>query len=285
MTNTELWYTEEYSDHIRFSYRVTGLLYRKKTKYQLLEVLETPEFGRLMLLDGKVMITQRDEHIYHEMITHPAILLHPQPKNILVVGGGDGGSVRELIKHKQVERIYLVEIDEDVLDICKEYFPELTASLSDSRVDVIVQDAAEYISETSERFDIILIDSTDPVGPGPVGPADVLITDDFFDRVKEILTEDGIVVAQTGSPVYHIEYLKSYNKKLSKRYSYVATYLLMVPSYAGLWSLTWAAKTIDPSSEPVRQPPDGLKYYRPELFRAALEMGRLQFWDPPEKAD
>jgi len=281
LTDSELWYTEYYTPHLRFSYRVGALLLRKQTKFQLLEILETPEFGRLMLLDGKVMLTRRDEHVYHEMLVHPAMLAHPSPRRVLVVGGGDGGSIREIVRHPEVERALLVDIDGEVIEASKEFFPELTTGFADPRVELRVGDAADFVKSTEERFDVCFIDCTDPVGPGPVGPAEALITDEFLDNVKRILADDGIMVVQSESPVYETAYLKDYTRRLKERYPHVATYVIMVPSYSGLWSLTWAAKTISPFSEPARRAPEGLKYFTPELFRAALAMGRLKLWEPP----
>lgn len=287
MIDSELWYTEEYTEHVRFSYRISGLLLRKRTQYQLLEILETPEFGRLMLLDGKVMVTQRDEYIYHEMLVHPAMLAHPNPRNVLVVGGGDGGTIRELVRYPRLQKAVLAEIDEEVIEACKKYFPELTSGLSDSRVELRIGDAAEYVRTTKERFDICFIDCTDVAGPGPTEIAGTLITDEFLDNLKRILTPDGIMVAQSETPVYSLPYLANYVRRLEERFPHVATYAIMVPSYAGLWSLTWASKTIEPSSpsspssEITRTPPAGLKYFTPALFRASLEMGRLELWNPP----
>lgn len=287
MTDSELWYTEYYTDHLRFSYRVAKLLLRKQTKFQMLEILATPEFGRLMLLDGKVMLTERDEYIYHEMLVHPAMLAHPSPRRILVVGGGDGGSIREIVKYPELEQAVLVDIDGEVIEASKEFFPELATGFADPRVEIKVADAAKFARNTrntlstEERFDICFIDSTDPVGPGPVGPAQALITDEFLDNVKGILAPDGIMVVQSESPVYEIEYLNRYVRRLKERYPHVATYVIMVPSYSGLWSLTWAAKTIEPFAEIARTPPQGLKYFTPRIFRAALEMGNLKFWGPP----
>lgn len=287
MTDSELWYTEEYTDHVRFSYRVSNLLLRKRTNYQLMEILETPEFGRLMLLDGKVMVTRRDEHIYHEMLVHPAMLLHPNPHNVLVVGGGDGGTVRELVRYPGLERVVLAEIDEEVIEASKKYFPELTSGLSDRRVELQIGDAAAFVRTTKERFDICFIDCTDVAGPGPTEIAGTLITDEFLDNLKHLLTPDGIMVAQSETPVYSLPYLKNYQRRLKERYPHVATYAIMVPSYAGLWSLTWAAKTIEPSSpssEITKTPPQGLRYFTPALFRASLEMGKIELWDPPSRS-
>ncbi len=278
MTESELWYTEEYTEHIRFSYRVTDLLLRKQTKYQLLEILETPEFGRLMLLDGKVMVTERDEHIYHEMLVHPAMLLHPEPRRVLVVGGGDGGTIREIVKHPVIEKAVLAEIDDEVIKASKKYFPVLTSGLTDPRVELKIGDAAEYVRTTKDRFDICFIDCTDVAGPGPTEIAGTLITDEFLDNLSNILTDGGIMVAQSETPVYSIAYLKNYTRRLKERYPHVATYAIMVPSYAGLWSLTWAAKTLDPFSIIDRTPPPGLKYFTPVLFKACLEMGRIDLW-------
>lgn len=246
--------------------------------YQLLEILETPEFGRLMLLDGKVMVTERDEHIYHEMLVHPAMLLHPEPRRVLVVGGGDGGTIREIVKHPVVEKAVLAEIDDEVIEASKKYFPVLTSGLSDPRVELKIGDAAEYVRTTKDRFDICFIDCTDVAGPGPTEIAGTLITDEFLDSLSNILTDEGIMVAQSETPVYSIAYLKNYTRRLKERYKHVATYAIMVPSYAGLWSLTWAAKTLDPFSMIDRIPPSGLKYFTPTLFKACLEMGKIDLW-------
>lgn len=290
--NSDLWYTEDYTEDVRFSYRVTDLLLRKQTKYQLLEILQTPEFGRLMLLDGKVMVTDRDEHIYHEMLVHPAMLAHPDPKRVLVVGGGDGGTIREIVRYPGIEKAVLAEIDDEVIEACKEYFPNLTTGFIDPRVEFQIGDAAAYVRNSlssGERFDVCFIDCTDVTGPGPVDIAASLITDEFLDNLHDILTPNGIMVAQSESPVYSQEYLKQYAARLSQRFPHVATYVIMVPSYAGLWSLTWAAKTIEPtspSSEITRTPPEGLKYYSQHLFQAALAMGKPRFWGPsPERVD
>ena len=241
-----------------------------------------------MLLDGKVMVTQRDEHIYHEMLVHPAMLAHPDARNVLVVGGGDGGTIREITRYPGVERAVLAEIDDEVIEASQKYFPELTSGLSDPRVEIHVGDAAQYVRDSlskGDRFDVCFVDCTDVAGPGPTDIAATLITDEFLDNICKILTPDGIMVAQSESPVYSASYVKHYSQRLSARFPHVATYVIMVPSYAGIWSLTWASKSIDPSSEITRIPPEGLKYYRPELFRAALEMGRLEFWGPPPEAD
>jgi spermidine synthase len=283
LTESELWYTEEYTEHIRFSYRVTDLLLRKETKYQLLEILETPEFGRLMLLDGKVMVTERDEHIYHEMLVHPAMLLHPDPRKVLVVGGGDGGTIRELVRYPGLQKAVLAEIDNEVIEASEKYFPVLTSGLSDPRVKLQIGDAAEYVRTTKDRFDICYIDCTDVAGPGPTEIAGTLITDEFLDNLSDILTDDGIMVAQSETPVYSAAYLKNYSRRLRERYPHVATYAIMVPSYAGLWSLTWAAKTIEPFSEITKTPPQGLRYFSPTLFAACLEMGKIDLWgDRPQ---
>ncbi len=279
---SELWYTEEYTEHIRFSYRVTDLLLRKQTSYQLLEILETPEFGRLMLLDGKVMVTQRDEHIYHEMLVHPAMLAHPKPEKVLVIGGGDGGSIREIVRHKDVKKAVLAEIDDEVIEASKRYFPKLTSGLSDPRVQLQIGDAAAFVADAvkfNEKYDICFIDCTDVAGPGPVDIASSLITDEFLDNINTLLSPNGIMVAQSETPVYSIDYLKRYVKRLSQRFTYVASYVIMVPSYAGLWSLTWASESVDPNTVISRKAPEGIRYFSPGIFKGALEMGKVQFWE------
>ncbi len=271
--NTELWYSEFYTPDVKFSFRVKEVLLRKKSPYQLIEVIDTYTFGKILLLDGKVMLSEFDEYIYHEMLVHPAMLLHPSPKKVLIIGGGDGGAVRELVKYSEIEKIVVVDIDREVVEASLKYFPHLASGFKDERVEIRNEDGSKFVKETSERFDIVFIDSTDPVGPGPIGPAEVLITEEFMQDVKKCMATPGIYVAQTESPAYQINFIKSYRRKLKKIFSKVKTYFINVPSFSGLWSLTYASDTISPFEELKRSLPKELKYYTPVVHKTSFELG------------
>ncbi|MDI6840933.1 MAG: polyamine aminopropyltransferase [bacterium] len=263
----ELWYTQKsyFSPYLQQDFKVKKKLHKEKTPYQTIEVIDTYEFGRMLILDGVVMVTERDEFAYHEMLVHPAMIVHPNPKRIAVIGGGDGGTVREILKY-EVDEIKLIEIDKRVIDVSNEYFPELTKGLKDWRVEIINTDGALWVKKEKGKFDIIFVDSTDPIGPGAR-----LVEDDFLNVGANLLNSDGIWVAQTETPFYITDFVKSYNKKLKKLFKIVRVYLAEVPSYGGVWSFTFASQKIDPLS-PKRTPPAGLKYYNPDIHIASFAL-------------
>ncbi len=275
---SELWYSEFYTENLKFTFRVKEVLLKKQTKFQTLEILDTYEFGRMMLLDGKVMLTEADEFIYHEMMVHPAVLLHPSPKRVLIIGGGDGGIVRELVKYKEIERIVLVDIDAEVVEASKRFLPQLSSGLDDPRVEIRIEEGSRFVREEKRKFDIVYIDSTDPVGPGPIGPAETLITPEFLKSVKAIMREEGIYVAQSESPVYQREYLKNYIEKLKKLFNTVKPYFIMVPSFSGLWSITFASSSISPYGK-LRESPLSLRYFTPEILKASFQFGEAYLRD------
>jgi len=238
-----------------------------------LEIVDTYSFGRMMILDGKIMLTDFDEFIYHEMLVHPAVLLHPKPSQVLIIGGGDGGAVRELVKYPEIKRIVVVDIDREVVEASLKYFPSLSSGFKDERVEIIHEDGSKFVKESSEKFDIVLIDSTDPVGPGPIGPAQTLIKEEFMQNVKNCMNSPGIYIAQTESPAYQFNFIKSYRGKLGKFFSIVKTYFIMVPSFSGLWSLTYGSDTINPLDKIKRSPPQPLKYYTEYIHRYSFEFG------------
>ena len=193
----ELWFTEHLSDHVRFSLRVTRHLYSAPSPYQQIDVFDSAEFGRVLVLDGYLMITERDEFIYHEMITHVPMAVHPNPRRVLVVGGGDGGTVRELCRYEHVEHIDLVEIDELVVQAAQDYFPTTSSGFTDPRVNLHFADGVDFVSKCSTKYDLIIVDSTDPVGPG-----EGLFTSGFYQNCFRILNSDGIMVNQHEGPFY-----------------------------------------------------------------------------------
>ncbi|MBI3288481.1 MAG: polyamine aminopropyltransferase [Elusimicrobia bacterium] len=193
------WVDEAYQGIVRTGFRLKRRLFKGKSPFQSVEVVETRGHGKLLLIDGMTMVSERDEFVYHEMIAHPALFLHPRPRRVLVIGGGDGGTVREVLRHKSVETCVLVEIDELVIAASRRFLPKVAGALSDARARVLIQDGVKFVAETKERFDVVIVDSTEPFGPAKelFGPA-------FYRNVARVLTTNGVVVSQAGSPFYEI---------------------------------------------------------------------------------
>jgi spermidine synthase len=262
-----LYFEEEQTPDVTLGLKVSETLHTETTPYQELSVIVTERFGRMLVLDGMIMTTERDEFVYHEMITHIPLFTHPNPRNVGIVGGGDGGAVREVLKHSEVEKVSLIEIDERVVKASQKYLPGISRGLNDPRVDIRIEDGVKHIKENKNRYDVIIVDSTDPVGPG-VG----LFSEDFYASIYEALTDKGIVVAQTESPFYTKELLQNCHKRLKKVFPIVRTYLAFIPTYpGGLWSFTLGSKQVDPLSIDTDRLPDlGYKYFTKELFKSAF---------------
>lgn len=240
----ELWYTEKHSENVGISIKTSKTLYSGRSEFQQLDIVETLDYGRMMLLDGLVMVTERDEFVYHDMIVHPALFTHPAPKRVLVIGGGDGGSIREIVKHPKVEQAVLCEIDGLVIDKSIELLPSMASEIdgSNPRVKLHVDDGLAYIRDHRDTFDVILVDSTDPIGPA-VG----LFEEDFYRLVDGALKDDGIMVAQSESPFYHADIQKSMYRNLRNVFPIVEMYQAFIPTYpSGLWSFAFASKRYHP---------------------------------------
>lgn len=238
------WHSDYHSPHRALSFEVTRSLYTEKSEYQEIEILETPEFGKVMLLDGVLMVTEKDEFVYHEMLAHPALFTHPKPARVLIIGGGDCGTMSRVLMHKDVEKLVQVELDEMVTRVAKDYFPALTAACDDPRAELVFADGIRYLKETDEKFDVILIDSTDPVGP-----AEGLFRRPFFEDCKRVLTDDGILCLQSESP--WIESLRpvisEVNRDLKSLFPCVRAYSAAIQTYqAGLWLFQMASLAHDP---------------------------------------
>ncbi|PLX89144.1 MAG: spermidine synthase [Desulfuromonas sp.] len=268
----DLWYTEKHTDHSGITLRIKKTLFSGKSPFQQLDIVETEDFGRMMLLDGLVMVTERDEFVYHDMITHPALFTHPAPKNVLVIGGGDGGSIREIVKHPGVEQAVLCEIDGLVIEKSIALLPTMACAIdgSDPRVTLHVDDGIAYIREHQNAFDVILIDSTDPIGPA-VG----LFEEEFYRLVNGALKEDGIMVAQSESPFYHAEIQRAMYRNLRAVFPIVEMYQAFIPTYpSGLWSFAFASKRYHPVDDFDRQRaasrPFATRYYNEDLHLGAF---------------
>ncbi|HIC97367.1 MAG TPA: polyamine aminopropyltransferase [Aquificaceae bacterium] len=250
---------------VRHCYRVSAILYEGKSEYQEILVLESPEFGKLLVLDGVVQLDEKYEFLYHEFLAHVPMYAHPNPENVLIVGGGDGGTLREVLKHEEVRRAVLVDIDREVIEVSKRFFPSLSRSFEDPRAIVINEDGYKYIQDCEEEFDVIIVDSTDPVGF-----AHVLTTEEFFRLAFRALREEGIFAAQTESLHYHLDMVVKTQKSLRKVFPVVDLYTSVVPIYAGYWWTYSIASKKHPVREPCRKVQANTKIYSEEMHRYAF---------------
>lgn len=261
-----VWITENNGD-LAISYRVKETIHEEQTDFQHLTMVDTYSFGRMLFLDGFVMTSIKDEFVYHEMITQPALNAHANPEKVMVIGGGDGGAVRELAKHPKTKQITLVEIDGRVIENSKKYLPEIAAAYDDPKVTVLVDDGIKHIKENKNTYDIIIIDSTDPIGP-----AEGLFSGDFYQNVYEALKEDGIMVAQTESPFSDQKLLQGIHSDLKGLYPIVKLYLAFIPTYpTGMWSFTMASKKYDPLAIKAEDIPElQYRYYNKDIHFASF---------------
>lgn len=271
----ESWFQETLHEGFRQSHRVASVLASKKTKFQDCKVLNTPVFGRVLVLDGVVQTTERDEFVYHEMLTHMAMLSHPDPKRVLIIGAGDGGILREVLKY-DVDEAVMVEIDGDVIDFSKEYLPMISGgAFDDKRARVLIDDGAKFVEETKEKFDVVLVDS-----PDPIGPAKVLFSEKFYRNVLKCLTADGVMTRQSGVPVLQGKELTDSYAVLNKVFSKAFVYLAVIPTYiGGFFSFIFGSKSCDPTKIDFnvlekKYKAVGLKskYYNPEIHFAAFAL-------------
>lgn len=270
----ELWYTEDHSKEAKFSIKVEKQLYSGKSDFQRIDVFESNEFGKFFTLDGLVMITEKDEFIYHDMIVHVPMATNPAIKKVLVIGAGDGGTVRELVRYESIEKIDMVEIDQLVVDVCREYFPHSTSGLDDERVTLYFEDGLKFVSEKVNEYDLIIVDSTDPIGPG-----EGLFTRVFYENCHKALTEKGILVNQHESPFYE-EYQKAMQRahqRIHEFFPVAKVYQVHIPTYAsGHWLFGFASKSFDPVKDldADRWNALGLEtgYYNTEIHKAAFAL-------------
>lgn len=262
-----LWFSELQTPSIGISCLTNSVLHREKTEFQDLMVIDTVAFGRMLLLDGIIQTTVKDEFVYHEMITHVALNTLPNPKRALVIGGGDGGSIREIIKHPSIEKATLVEIDRRVVEVSMEYLPEISEGLQDPKVEIIFDDGIKHVKDHKNTYDLIVIDSTDPIGPA-VG----LFAKEFYASVFEALTEDGIFVAQTESPFFEEALIKRVQSDVKEIYPIGKLFLANIPTYpGGLWSFTLGSKKHDPENvDPANFTKLDTRYYTPAIHKTAF---------------
>lgn len=270
----KLWFQEEIDEGVRCSFRAENVLFRGQSEFQTVDVIETSLYGKMMLIDGLVMVTDKDEFVYHEMIAHVPALLHPKAKRAVVIGGGDGGTVRELLKHPGLEEIVLCEIDAVVIDAARKYFPEIACGLDDKRVKVVVGDGVAFMKDHAPgTLDLVLVDSTDPISVG-----EGLFSWDFYKSVARALKPDGFMACQSECPWFDAPALQRIVQNIQKGFKHMKPYIAPIPTYPrGFWSWTIASNQapIDPTKydrERFNAIKDGLQYISEDLLTGCFAL-------------
>ena len=265
----EMWVREVHRDIVGLSFKVEETLYSRRSDYQQIDVVRTAGHGRMLLNDGVIMLSERDEFAYHEMIAHVPLFVHPDPREVLIVGGGDGGTAREVLRHPGVSAV-MVEIDGAVVEACRRHLPEVAVALDDPRLELHIADGVRYVAETRRRFDVVIVDSTDPVGP-----AEPLFDRRFYEGVSRVLNPDGILITQAESPYYDPDIQSAMLKNQRPFFRRLHLYLFANLTYpGGLWGLGFAShgpcplRDFDPRR--VEQAALTLRYYNAGLHRAAF---------------
>jgi spermidine synthase len=264
----EVWFTERQSPDVSLSLRVKRVLWQETTPYQEILVLETDAYGHVLVLDGAVQTTDRDEYVYHEMITHVPLAMHPHPRRVAVIGGGDGGAIREILKHPEVEEAHLVEIDGRVVELARRFFPAISSHLDDPRAHVHITDGIQWVREHARDFDVLIVDSTDPIGP-----AEGLFGEQFYRAAAAALGPDGILVVQSESPMLEPDIIQRAVRGIRAAFPAVWLYLAAIPTYpTGLWSFTLGSK--GPRPDRLRDNLTGLatRYWTPDVHRASFTL-------------
>ena len=268
----ELWYTEEHTPTVRFSIKIKKQLFGGKSPFQQIDVFDSEEFGRFFTLDGLMMLTEKDEFIYHDMIVHVPMATNPNVKRVLVIGGGDGGTVRELTRYKGIEKIDMVDIDEMVVKVCRELLPFTSRKLGDPRVTLYFEDGLKFVRTASEKYDLIIVDSTDPFGPG-----EGLFTKEFYGNCFKALTDDGILVNQHENPYYdsYRASMKRAHQRIEDFFPVCRVYQAHIPTYpSGHWLFGFASKKFDPIKDLDAAAWNGLgletRYYNTDLHAGAF---------------
>ena len=272
--NMELWYTENQTENVNFSMKVKNHLYSAQSDFQKIDIIDTYEFGRVLVIDNWTMVTEKDEFIYHEMITHVALATNPNIKNVLVIGAGDGGTVRELTRYNNIMKIDMVEIDKLVVDASIEHLPFTSCKLNDPRVNLYFEDGIKFVKDKKNLYDLIIVDSTDPIGPG-----EGLFTTEFYTDCYNALTDKGILINQCESPYYPnnaYEMKRSY-KKLNNLFDICKAYQYHMPTYpSGNMIFSFASKILDPIKDLNSDAWNSLglatKYYNTDIHKGSFAL-------------
>lgn len=264
------WFTGTFSPNAGLTLKIKAALYSGRSRYQQIDVLDSYDYGRILVLDDCIMFTERDEFIYHESLAHIPLFSHPEPRDVLVIGGGDGGTVREIAKHDGVSRIDLVEIDGEVIQVCRRFFPTISCGLENEKVNITITDGIKFVKERKAEYDCILIDSTDPVGI-----AKDLVSVDFYKDCAEALKEKGLIVAQIGSPFYIPEQIKNIFGRVKRIFPVSRFFSIPVPGYSNFdWGFVYGAKSFDPAkdfqTQRYEQTNLATKYYNADIHQRAF---------------
>ncbi|MBC7127305.1 MAG: polyamine aminopropyltransferase [Candidatus Methanosuratus sp.] len=264
-------------------------LHSERSEFQEIDVVESEDYGRMLLLDGKVQSTSKDEHIYHESLVHPAMFAHASPKDVLILGGGEGGTLREVLKHPSVERAVMVDIDRRVVEVSKEYMPELSGgAFEDPRAELVFGDGRKYVEECLGKFDVAIVDLTDPLEGGPGA---MLYTKEFYALLSGILKKDGIMVTQATSTYYSDYCFATILKTVGSAFQRAGGYHVWVPSYDSTWGIVYGSKGPDPcgvigrfEETAVKKGVKGLRYLDERTYQALFALpkdlvGKLAKWD------
>ncbi len=270
----EFWFTEKNTETVDFSIKVNKQIYSEKSSFQQIDFFESYEFGTFFTLDGFMMVNEKDEFIYHDMIVHVPMAVNPSIKNVLIIGGGDGGTVRELTRYDSIERIDMVEIDEMVVRACQKYLPLTASKLEDKRVKLYFEDGIEFVKDKKQKYDLIIVDSTDPIGPG-----EGLFTTKFYTNCFEALTKKGILINQHESPYYanDAKEMKRAHKKIKSIFPISKVYQFHMPTYpSGHWLFGFASKKYDPIKDIKEDAWNDMgintKYYNTDLHRGCFAL-------------
>ena len=268
----DLWLQEAHQDTVALRFRVVRTLFSGRSAFQQVDVVETGGHGRMLLNDGVIMLSERDEFVYHEMIAHVPLFVHPAPRRVLIIGGGDGGTAREVLRHGTAARVVLVEIDALVVDACRRHLPTVAAAFDDPRLELVIGDGVRYVTDCRETFDVVIVDSSDPVGL-----AQPLFEEVFYQEVARILSDDGILVTQAESPFYDTSLQQAMLAGQRPFFRRLHLYLLSTLTYpGGLWSFGFASRRFCPVADfdprRVRAAALACRYYNAAVHRAAFAL-------------
>ena len=271
-------FQETLYDALSQNFRIDKMYFEHKTEHQHLMIFHNAFLGRVMTLDGIVQTTERDEFIYHEMMAHVPILAHGGVERVLIIGGGDGGMLREVLQHASVKQVTMVEIDGEVIEMARKYLPNHSAgAFDDQRADIVIDDGMHYVRSSEQRFDVIISDSTDPIGPG-----EVLFSDDFYAQCKRILNPGGIMVAQNGVPFFQIDEVTNTCKRMRGHFARQTFYSAAVPTYyGGIMAFAWGSDeagylglSLDTLEQRYRGSSLQTRYYTPAIHQASFALPR-----------
>lgn len=268
----QVWFYEDQSPDLRIGLRVRSVVHHEKSPYQEILVVDTDEWGRMLALDNIIQTNEVTEFVYHEMMAHVALFAHPNPERVLVVGGGDGGVIREVVKHPTVREAVLAEIDEAVIEAARRYLPSISSGLDDPRARIAVGDGIAHVASSPDTYDVIIVDSTDPIGPA-VG----LFSEEFYRSAHQALRDGGLFVAQTESPFYNADLVRRVQQALRNVFPWSGMYWGAVPEYpGGFWTMSIGSKGGDPRQVPAGRYEErrfdtfATKYYAPDVHGAAF---------------